>query len=489
MYFKRFLSVLLTLVLMLGIYSTAFAVDNVSDYTPIYTAEDLNNVRNNLDGKYILKSNIDLSAYKSWVPIGSWETPFTGELNGNSFMIKNLNIIKVSGENPSAGLFGTVMDSRIKNVTVIGKINVNNDNGIRAGLICGEAYNSIISKCTTYGNVNASTKGGVWVGGIAGFLSEYSETDNEEKSSTVELCKNNANITATGKCNYKPLGINYFVGGIVGLSNEIISKCSNNGNVTAVGKNENYEYFYTLAGGICGNSCGELNNNYNTGNISSTGTRYVFAGGISGHWYQFGDIYNCYNIGQVNAEVKDAADDYVFSAFGGIIGEIEPLWIMGSEESSESSVSVSNCYYLNNVEKAFGEVSPENQFNVKSLTSDEMTNQSSFAGFDFENIWKMSESQNRPVLQDISDAVVISVKTKTGKSVELENIDAQNISSWGSVNENIALINEKGNVKGLSIGVTDIVITMNDGTVLECTVSVNLSVFWWIINLLFGWLK
>ena len=469
--------------------STAFAFDDIPDgYTPIYTTEDWDNIRNNLSGKYILMNDIDLSSYENWVPIGKNGNPFTGILDGNSFAIKNINVSNVEGENPSVGLFGTVANSHIKDITVIGQIIVDNDNGIRAGLICGEAYNSVITNCKVYGKVDVTTKAGIWVGGITGCLSTYSNAD-EVKECKIDSCQNNASVTVNGVCTYDTNGINYFVGGIAGLSEGTISKCSNYGNINAIGSDAGYDYFYTLAGGICGNSNGEINNCYNIGSIGSVGTKYVFAGGISGHWYQFGDIFNCYNIGQVNAEVKDSTDEYNLSAEGGIIGEIEPLWIFDSEESTENTVGIYNCYYLTNTENAFGDVSPQNSINVNSLTADEFSKQSSFKGFDFENVWKMSATENRPILQNEPNVIAVEIETKTGKTAKLKDVDKNNVLSWSSSNKKIAVINDNGDVKGLSTGVTDIVITMNDGTVIQCNVTVEFSLFWWMINLLFGWLK
>ena len=61
-------------------------------YTLIKTAEDLDNIRNDLSGKYILMNDIDLSSYSSWKPIGDEVNNFTGEFNGNGHVIENLKI-------------------------------------------------------------------------------------------------------------------------------------------------------------------------------------------------------------------------------------------------------------------------------------------------------------------------------------------------------------------------------------------------------------
>ncbi|MGN0543189.1 MAG: hypothetical protein ACI4JG_07045 [Acutalibacteraceae bacterium] len=407
----KVLSLSLALILCVCSFSSAFAASGVPDgYTPIYTAEDLNNIRNNLSGKFILMNDIDLSAYENWQPIGTLQAPFCGKFDGNSFTVKNINISEIEGENPSAGLFGTVENSQIKDVTVIGQIDVNNDNGIRAGLICGEAYNSVVTNCITYGKIDVTTKAAVWVGGIAGFLSQ----SNEEECK-IEQCQNNAAVTANGFCSYKPEGINYFVGGIAGISEGLISKCSNYGEVTAIGRNNGYDYFYTLAGGICGNSDGEINNCYNIGNISSVGTKYVFAGGISGFWYQFEDIYNCYNIGQVKAEVKEATDKYNYSNIGGIIGVVESLVFPDSSDPfADYPASIRNCYYLDNVENAFGDASPQNQINVKSLATDEILKQDSFVGFDFESVWTMGKN-GYPILGQSTEPSAPDYKIASAK--------------------------------------------------------------------------
>ena len=66
-------------------------------YTVIKTAQDLDNIRNDLDGKYILMNDIDLSSYSNWDPIGEVDVDtgtgqgFTGVLDGNGYTISNLN--------------------------------------------------------------------------------------------------------------------------------------------------------------------------------------------------------------------------------------------------------------------------------------------------------------------------------------------------------------------------------------------------------------
>ena len=97
---KRIISTLLSLALLIGILPisatgaalAARAVSSVPDgYTGIYTAEDLNSVRNNLSGKYILMNDINLSSWGEWTPIGTDRAPFTGVFDGNGWSITDMN--------------------------------------------------------------------------------------------------------------------------------------------------------------------------------------------------------------------------------------------------------------------------------------------------------------------------------------------------------------------------------------------------------------
>ncbi len=76
--------------------------DNVTTF--IYTAEDLDNIRNDLDGFYILMNDIDLSG-REWVPIGDKDHPFTGTLLGSSYIISGMTISNLEGIAPASDGF------------------------------------------------------------------------------------------------------------------------------------------------------------------------------------------------------------------------------------------------------------------------------------------------------------------------------------------------------------------------------------------------
>src|SRR5580692_11646229 len=84
--------------------------------TTIKTAQDLQNMLNNLGGGYVLANDIDASnanGGQGFVPVGNLSQPFTGSLDGAGHTISGLTI------NPafvSLGLFGRLgAGSSVKN--------------------------------------------------------------------------------------------------------------------------------------------------------------------------------------------------------------------------------------------------------------------------------------------------------------------------------------------------------------------------------------
>ena len=167
----------------------------------IATAEQLNLVRNDLSGHYVLVDDIDLSDYENWEPIGTFqsksdapedaEVPHpdyacTGTFDGAGHTISNL---KVSAASPlGAGLFGCA-----------------------SGTENGEAYIGNF----TLENVNVS--GFYLVGGAVGLQ--------------FMNCKV-SDITLKGENN---LTGSQGVGGIVGTGFDLISNCTATADITIVG--------------------------------------------------------------------------------------------------------------------------------------------------------------------------------------------------------------------------------------------------------------
>jgi hypothetical protein len=140
----------------------------------IKTEIDLDNIRNNLSGKYILLNDITLNATldasEGWLPIGEdSSTAFRGVLQGNGYKINGLWINKPS--NYYVGLFGYLNSAEVKNIGVEidnAKGGVKGQNYV--GGIAGIVYYSRIFNVYAAGNVS----GQLVIGGIAGYIYESS---------------------------------------------------------------------------------------------------------------------------------------------------------------------------------------------------------------------------------------------------------------------------------------------------------------------------
>ncbi|MDO4389462.1 MAG: GLUG motif-containing protein [Eubacteriales bacterium] len=167
----------------------------------IASAEQLQLVRENLAGHYVLAADIDLSGYENWEPIGAFQSlsdapedaevphpdyAFTGTFDGAGHAISNLT---VSAEAPmGAGLFGCA-----------------------SGTESGEAY---IGNFTLE---NIQVSGFYLVGGAVGLQ--------------FTNCKV-SDITLQGE---NKLSGSQGIGGVVGTAFDLISNCTATAEITVVG--------------------------------------------------------------------------------------------------------------------------------------------------------------------------------------------------------------------------------------------------------------
>ena len=146
---KKLFALLLSLLFLCGIVTPAFAAEDVPDgYTPIRTAEDLNNIRNDLSGKYILMNDIDLSAFGEWTPIGIRFSPFEGVLNGNGHTIRGLQSFEA--------LFLFIQNAKICNLCLLDCVISGKDGFFgKTASIAVEAKDSSFEKCLISGEISA----------------------------------------------------------------------------------------------------------------------------------------------------------------------------------------------------------------------------------------------------------------------------------------------------------------------------------------------
>ncbi|MFD2671714.1 GLUG motif-containing protein [Marinicrinis sediminis] len=233
-----------------------------SDPYVIMTAEQLDELRNDMQAHYQLGADIDLAAYLSdggtgyakwgasgWDPIGYVEDycfpdpfigeicsentyAFTGSFDGNGYTISNL---KINTTEDYSGLFGIVAgahfeDVKLEDVDIAGA-------SFTGGLI-GEMANS---GTIEHSYVTGSVEGVTVVGGLAGRINN---------GSIVRESYADVDVTST---------IGGYVGGLVGTNYADIENSYATGNVVA----------YNQAGGLVGVfATGTIMNSYATGAVT-----------------------------------------------------------------------------------------------------------------------------------------------------------------------------------------------------------------------------
>ena len=211
-------------------------------YTLIKTADDLNNIRNNLSGKYILMNDIDLSSYANWDPIGDFasNTGFTGTLDGNGYVVKNLTINRPTED--GVGLFALIGDANTMSggeVINLGLENVDIEGNMATGGLAGTSAGNI-TNCYIQGNIKGN---GGYTGGLVGYL----------VNGSVYKSSSTANITGNGT----------YTGGLIGMnaSGKILNSYATG---FVVGNAEG-------TGGLVGNNYGgTISYSYATGLIQGT---------------------------------------------------------------------------------------------------------------------------------------------------------------------------------------------------------------------------
>jgi hypothetical protein len=243
---------------------------------------DLDAIRDNLVGSYILMSDLDssIAGYaelasptanggNGWEPIGSVYVDesffanvspidsFMGSLNGQGYVIEDL----FSGrpDEDGIGLFGSVGEGGVvenlgmMNVAVAGRSYVGGLAGINMGTV-RDSYST------------GSVTGAGQVGGLVG-----------GNWATVSNSHSTASVT----------GYSYHVGGLVGGNMGTVSNSYSTGSVTGT----------LQVGGLAGGNWATVSNSYSTGSVSGGWG----AGGLVG-WNHFGTVSDSYSRGSVSGQ-------------------------------------------------------------------------------------------------------------------------------------------------------------------------------------------
>ena len=167
---------------------------------------------------YELMNDIDLIGYPNWQPIGSSDSPFKAIFEGNGYTISNLTINR--GSSSDVGLFAKLDKAVVQNVN-FENVNIIADStvGTVAGTATASYFENIKLKS---GSVTANN--GASIGGLVGVFQNYATGYYQNRyfgrrvayklSNAARNVHNRLNITA----NYTGSGIRKGVGGLVGAS-------------------------------------------------------------------------------------------------------------------------------------------------------------------------------------------------------------------------------------------------------------------------------
>ena len=288
----------------------------------IRTWHELDAIRDNLGGSYVLVNDLDSTTAgyeelagptandgRGWQPIGSVSTdpyiryivgpaePFTGSLAGQGYEVRDLFIDRP--DDHGVGLFGVVgeggliEDVRVMNVEVIGHVHVGSLVGLNRGTV---------SDCFC----SADVTGGENVGGLVGL-----------NYGAVSKSGSSGSVTGEGA-----------VGGLAGWnSDRPISNSYSTGSVTG----------YWHVGGLVGHNDGPVHNSFSCSSVT-------------GHW-RVGGLVGFNNWGTVANSYYDYDEVLINGAniitIGALFGEDFQQWLAnGKFLDVDERLSQENGYYM-----------------------------------------------------------------------------------------------------------------------------------------------
>ena len=428
---KRLTSILLTLAMLVGLLpalspQAEAAADDAtallqevstktsvpSGYTPIYDAEDLQNMQEDLTANYILMNDIDLSGI-NWKPMrpsstGVYTSGFIGTLEGNGFTIRNLT---VNAEQYDNGALFYQNEGTIQNLRVTGQINLTSKSGIVRFAASLAIYNKgTIYNCTSAAGITAGGDMPVRVGGLA-----------SENTGTIDCCRYTGTIHASAG------GGEVCVGGITYINDNsaTISHCENVGIILAESGNST-EVKDTISslvnessihlGGIAGKTDwhSTIDQCRATCTIRITEEshyEYWYIGGIVGSGFVATFSNCCFNgTLSINVDIKDVASGIYkvggLAGDGGYESKYENCYVSGVITDSSPSLGgvpawlasdapgceFTACYYPAGTLDPFVLNKPSEEKGYTAVPLASMASKATFPEYDFSSVWTMGQS-------------------------------------------------------------------------------------------------
>jgi hypothetical protein len=305
----------------------------LEDPYQIATAGQLANINDYLDKSFILVSDIDLSSYSNWEPIGTFNMEiddpegegvaesslaFVGRFDGNGYTISNLTVNRQ--ETWGIGLFGFVMGndsfSSIQNLTV-------NDVNVKGSCSVGGVVGMINGKITNIKLTGNNRVEGYEFGAVGGIVGMG--------YGVIEDCAANADVTSSGK---SMQGLGLICGGGKWLT---VRDCTATGNVTAKG------FGAFSVGGLVGciQESPIMENCTVKATVNASDEKSFMVGGLVGHAGNY-DKSNPTLIRNCSAEVDITVSDSS-KRVGGLLGGNYFVTALFGEHPEPSIYRITGC--------------------------------------------------------------------------------------------------------------------------------------------------
>jgi len=280
--------------------------------------------------------NIGGSSFPSWVP-----EPFSGQYNGNNYMISNLYVNNSTG-GVGSGLFSIINGSAAVSNLTLSNVNITAVQyiGALAGLLGSSSASASVTNCSSSGTIQLNTTASQFLraGGIIG----------EVTTGTVSSSSSSVNVT------WAPSSLNgadnVGIGGLIGVLRGVFTSSSVTNSFATGSVNTSSGTTATAqfgSGSLIGLSSGGTTNTISITNSYATGnqTHLIDATTSTGKIQGYGGIVG-FVLDMSNTTVSGCYSSGTYSAVGTANNNIQMGGLIGWVAAATSGASVSNSYTM-----------------------------------------------------------------------------------------------------------------------------------------------
>jgi len=425
---------------------------------------------------------------------------------------------------PDSNIGGLVGENHgtIRGCLVQGSVDASS--GISGGLVGLNERTGRIENCTVRAGTTGTNSVGGIVGNNSGLLTDSNNTGPVTGQRMVGgLVAENGGGTIASCTNEGEVRGDSYVGGITAYSVGRIRDCVNTGTVQGGSDNctggivaHNWKGFVSgcfntgtitgsnETGGVVGANLGNVSRCFNSGPVTGTNTVGGVAGRNDNQYGWMGVMEDCYNTGLVagTSEVGGLVGALAFwvrnigpglDSWGGNISRAYSAGVVRGASATGGLVGTNS---LGSVDVSYWDTQASGCSTSvcgAGKTTAEMRRQATFAGWDFESVWKIDEGSSYPYLRDMPSSAVnnppsILTTPPTGAfegtpySVQFAAMDAdQDALSWAMTSNTSWLsMTAAGLLFGTpdrsDLGISNVTVIVSDGRGRQAQITFDITV-------------